>query len=223
MPTRHLILFDCDGTLVDSQHDIVASMNHAFKCAGLPAPTRVETLSIVGLSPPEAIVKLTPGQPDATRELILAEFRSGDPVRREAGAERDPLYSGAAELIAHLSTRDDLVLGVATGKSIRGVARLFDRYDWHGHFATIQTADTNPSKPHPGMIETALAETGIDAANCIMIGDTSFDMTMARAANVHALGVAWGYHPVARVQAAGAHGIVEDFAALRNALGTLAR
>ncbi len=100
---------------------------------------------------------------------------------------------------------------------------MFDRYDWHGHFATIQTADTNPSKPHPGMIETALAETGIDAANCIMIGDTSFDMTMARAANVHALGVAWGYHPVARVQAAGAHGIVEDFAALRNALGTLAR
>lgn len=215
---RKLVLFDCDGTLVDSQNDIVASMNHAFKCANLPAPTRLETLAIVGLSPPEAIVKLTPGQSANVRELILAEFRAGDPLMRQPGGDRDPLYPGAAALIELLGNRDDLVLGVATGKSRRGVARLFDRYGWHDHFETIQTADTNPSKPHPGMIETALAEIGVEPMHCIMIGDTSFDMAMARAAGVQALGVGWGYHPITDVTAAGAHQIVHDFAALSRAI-----
>ncbi len=219
---RHLILFDCDGTLVDSQHDIVDAMTHAFEAHGLVVPTRSETLSIVGLSVPEAIAVLAPAQSETTRQTLAAAFRTGGPLKQTNGRS-DPLYPGAADLIAQLSMRDTLVLGVATGKSRRGVARLFDRYGWHDHFATIQTADTNPSKPHPGMIETALAETGIEAAHCLMIGDTSFDMAMARAANVHALGVAWGYHSVAAVQAAGAHQIVHDFSELTRAIDTWAR
>jgi phosphoglycolate phosphatase len=218
MPTRHLILFDCDGTLVDSQHDIVDAMTHAFVSHGLNPPTRTETLSIVGLSVPEAIAALAPAHSSATRETLAAAFRTGGPMKQAAGGRSDPLYPGAAELIAHLAAREDLVLGVATGKSRRGVARLFDRYSWHDHFETIQTADTNPSKPHPGMIETALAETGIEPARCLMIGDTSFDMVMARAANVHALGVAWGYHTTDAVKSAGAHQLVGDFAELRRAI-----
>jgi phosphoglycolate phosphatase len=212
---RQLVLFDCDGTLVDSQHDILAGMSHAFEVCGLAVPTRLETLSIVGLSVPEAMVALVPGASAVTLAALAAAFRAGAPARNAAGGNSDPLYPGAAELIARLARRDGLALGVATGKSRRGVTRLFDRYGWHPHFETIQTADTNPSKPHPGMIITACAETRVELEHCLMIGDTSFDMAMAGAARVRGVGVAWGYHAVPAIKAAGAHVIVNDFDALR--------
>jgi phosphoglycolate phosphatase len=216
--TRRLVLFDCDGTLVDSQHDIVAAMTHAFEVCGLAAPPRLQTLSVVGLSVPEAITALIPSASAATHAVLATAFRAGAPTQHAAGGKSDPLYSGAAELVAALAGRENLALGVATGKSRRGVARLFDRYGWHPHFETVQTADTNPSKPHPGMIETACGETGVAAEHCLMIGDTSFDMAMAAAAGVRSIGVAWGYHPVPAIAAAGAHAIVHDFDALRTAI-----
>ena len=215
---RRLVLFDVDGTLVDSQHDIVASMTHAFESQELVAPERAEILAIVGLSVPEAIAALTPGQSEDLRAALAQEFRIGDPQQRAAGGKQDLLYPGALELITALAGRDDIVLGVATGKSRRGVLRLFDRYNWHALFETIQTADTNPSKPHPGMIAAAMAEVGVEPHATIMIGDTSFDMAMASAAGVTAIGVAWGYHPVAAIERAGAHVIVRNFAGLRAAL-----
>jgi phosphoglycolate phosphatase len=218
---RRLVLFDCDGTLVDSQHDIVAAMSHAFESLGLPAPERTSTLSVVGLSVPEAVATLAPAASAAMCAELAKVFRAGAPGQREPGGRSDPLYAGAAELVAALGQRDDLVLGIATGKSRRGVLRLFDRYGWHDHFATIQTADTNPSKPHPGMIEAALSETGIAPARCMMIGDTTFDMTMARAAQVHAIGVTWGYHPADAVRTAGAHQMVTDFEELARVIGGL--
>ena len=209
--TTRLVIFDCDGTLVDSQHDIVAAMQHAFACVDLPAPTRAQTLSIVGLSVPEAIAVLAPEKSEAVRKAIIREFRSGTPHQQSPGGRVHVLYPGALEAVTALAARDDIVLGIATGKSHRGVHRLFDHYDWHRHFATIQTADNNPSKPHPGMIESAMAATGIGAARTIMIGDTSFDMARARAANVTALGVSWGYHPVGGITRAGAHAIADTF------------
>jgi phosphoglycolate phosphatase len=113
-----------------------------------------------------------------------------------------------------LAARGDVLLGVATGKSRRGVARLFDREGWHSHFVTIQTADDNPSKPHPSMILKAMAETGVAPEHTVMIGDTSFDMEMARSAGVGAVGVAWGYHTAERLRVAGAHVVVADAAEL---------
>ena len=215
---RKLVLFDCDGTLVDSQHDIVTAMTHAFETLGLVAPTRSETLAIVGLSVPEAIHALAPHASDSERAALAKEFRAGAPAQRSAGGKNDLLYPGALEAIAALAARDDIVLGVATGKSRRGVTRLFDRYDWHTHFATIQTADTNPSKPHPGMITTAMSEVNAEPHATIMIGDTSFDMAMARAAGVTAIGVAGGYHAPADIERAGAHAIAPDFEALLAAI-----
>ena len=94
------------------------------------------------------------------------------------------------------------------------MARLFDREGWHSHFATIQTADDNPSKPHPSMILKAMAETGVEPEHTVMIGDTSFDMEMARSAGVGAVGVGWGYHTADRLHAAGAHVVVADAAEL---------
>jgi phosphoglycolate phosphatase len=107
---------------------------------------------------------------------------------------------------------------MATGKSRRGVNRLFDREGWHKDFATVQTADDHPSKPHPSMLLGAMQETGVAPARTVMIGDTSYDIEMARAAGARAIGVAWGYHTVAELAAAGADAIVERFEDLPAAL-----
>ena len=121
----------------------------------------------------------------------------------------DPLYPGIGEAVTALAGRDDVLLGIATGKSRRGVARLLEREGWHGAFVTIQTADDNPSKPHPEMIRRAMAETGADAGSTLMIGDTTYDIEMGLAAGVQALGVAWGYHAPERLIGAGAHAMAE--------------
>ena len=208
---RYLLLFDCDGTLVDSQNDIVAAMDFAFHSQGLTPPTRAATLAIVGLSVPEAIGVLAPTVGEHRRAAIADAFRTGAPALQTAGGRQNLLYTGAEDAIVGLARRQHLVLGVATGKSRRGVKRLFDQYGWHGHFATVQTADTNRSKPDPDMILTAMAETGIGRAETLMIGDTSFDMEMARAAGVTGVGVSWGYHPEDLVRAAGAQAMVHSF------------
>ncbi len=219
--SRFLLLFDCDGTLVDSQHDIVTAMDFAFTNQGLRPPTRSATLAIVGLSVPEALLTLAPTLSSSVREALAQDFRSGAPSQRETGGRDNPLYPGATEIIARYAGRDDVVLGIATGKSRRGVNRLFDQYDWHPHFATVQTADTNRSKPDPEMITAAMADVGAEPARTIMIGDTSFDIAMANAAGVHSIGVGWGYHPPHALTAAGAPIVVQSFADLATAIDRL--
>lgn len=204
-----LVVFDCDGTLVDSQYNICASMTFAFTAHGLAAPPRHEILGIVGLSVPQAVAALAAGQPASVQQSIAEHFRDAfAPGRLER--RHDHLYPGIAELVAVLSRRDDVALGVATGKSRRGVVRLFDQEGWHDHFATVQTADGHPSKPDPSMLRTAMAETGVRPEATVMIGDTTFDMEMALNAGVGAIGVGWGYHATDRLRAAGAHDIVSE-------------
>jgi phosphoglycolate phosphatase len=208
----NLIIFDCDGTIVDSQNAIVLAMNHAFASLGLTAPTRAETLSIVGLSLPEVFEVLAPMESASTRAKLIDLYKSDFPLARAKVEAEDPLFPGAAETIAALAARDDLCLGIATGKSMRGVDRLLNHYNWRGHFVTLQTADTNPSKPHPGMIDAAMTEAGVrDPSRVVMIGDTTYDIEMARRAGVGALGVAWGYHPTSELERVGAHAIAEIY------------
>jgi phosphoglycolate phosphatase len=206
-----LVIFDCDGTLVDSQNAIFANMHHAFSSVGLPTPARADVLGVVGLSLPETFAVLA-GQHAADVQVRLAEFyRTAATHLRQSGVSHDPLFEGAAEAIRALAQRDDILLGVATGKSKRGVARLIDHQGWHGHFFTIQTADDHPSKPHPSMILRAMQEAGAEPCNTVMVGDTSYDMEMARSAGVGALGVAWGYHAAERLHLAGAHAVSATF------------
>ena len=209
-PGTQLVIFDCDGTLVDSQHNITAAMAYAFTAHGLVPPAIPEILSVVGLSLPESFRVLAGGHPIATQRTLAEHYRdafvSGNLERRED----EPLYPAIKSTIAALAARPHVRLGVATGKSKRGVARLFDREEWHGHFHTIQTADDHPSKPHPSMIAKAMAEAGAGPAQTVMIGDTSYDMEMARNAGVGAIGVAWGYHAAERLTRAGAHTVIDD-------------
>ncbi len=216
--TPRLIIFDCDGTLVDSQHLIVAAMEQAFEAAKRPPPPRDDILGIVGLSLPEAIWRLSGGDDEEAVMKISDGYRNAFGALRQDPENNEPMYEGAREAILHLSEHDNIVLGIATGKSRRGVDRLLDRFDLTPCFSTIQTADDAPSKPHPGMIERAIDETGASAANTVMIGDTTFDMEMARNAGVRGLGVSWGYHPVNLLEQAGVHGIADDYQALLNML-----
>jgi phosphoglycolate phosphatase len=194
--------------LVDSQANICVAMEEAFAAAGLTPPERARTRRVVGLSLVEAMAAMLPeGGPDL--HLALAEhYKSAFQRLRGAGLVVEPLYEGMAEAIDVLAS-DGWRLGIATGKSDRGLGLCLDRHGLADRFATLQTADRHPSKPHPSMIEAALAETGADARGSMMIGDTSYDMMMAKAAGVRAIGVAWGYHSRETLVAAGADHVAE--------------
>lgn len=201
IPTR-LALFDCDGTLVDSQADICTAMETAFAGAGLPAPDRHAIRRIVGLSVPEAMRVLAPAAP-AHWDALTDGYKAAYAANRNAGLLAEPLYDGILECIVALSAAG-WTLGVATGKSMRGLTRCLETHGLFERFGTLHTADTHPSKPHPAMVEAAMWDTGALPKTCYMIGDTSYDMAMARAAGCHALGVDWGYHEPDELRGAGA-------------------
>jgi len=205
-----LIIFDCDGTLVDSQHKICAAMAHAFTAMALPVPARSEILGIVGLSLPQVFAVLAPEQPASVQAKLAELYRMDFPARGGEAALHDPLFAGVGAVVATLARRSDIVLGMATGKSRRGVARILEREGWSGHFLTIQTADDHPSKPHPAMILQAMAEVGADAATTTMVGDTTYDIEMALNAGVRGVAVGWGYHEPARLLQAGAERVVNS-------------
>lgn len=216
--TLRLAIFDCDGTLVDSQHSIVEAMMCAFDAMALPCPTRAQVLSVVGLSLPQAMARLLPDADEAFHLEMSEHYKRGFQRLRAGGAVREPLYEGIAELLEALEAQGWL-LAVATGKSDRGLHFVLDNHGIRRHFVSLQTADRHPSKPHPSMIEAALADAGAERANAVMIGDTSFDMMMGHAAGVRPLGVGWGYHPPEELLSSGAHSVAMDSGELAHHIG----
>lgn len=198
MPELRVVIFDVDGTLVDSQNMIVAAMEEAFSVAALPLPERGRLLSIVGLSLPEAMARLVPTAKPAQIDTLVEGYRGAYFKFRQlrGSAESSPLFDGIADVLAKLAAEPYTLLAVATGKSRRGLDKLIEAHGWHGLFASRQVADDHPSKPNPAMIHQILAETGAAQARAVMIGDTSFDIDMARSAGIRSVGVSWGYHPV---------------------------
>jgi len=221
-PSLRLVIFDVDGTLIDSQDFILGAMGRAFATAGLPVPAREATLGIVGLSLPEAMEVLIPGLgiPDRDRlvQLYKDSFRA---LREESGGEaHSPFYPGARDALDRLD-RAGYLLSIATGKARRGLNHMLDSHGLQRLFVGTQTADDAPSKPHPGMVLNCLAATGVEAHRAVVVGDTEYDMAMARAAGARAIGVAWGYHSAERLRRGGAECLVDDFAALDAALAGL--
>ena len=208
-----LAVFDCDGTLVDGQADVIWAMRRAFERAGLAPPADTLVRRMVGLSLPVAIRELAPGM-DERRQRDLVEFyKASFRARREEGLLDEPLYDGIAELLRALHA-EGWALAVATGKSDRGLAACLAGHGLTDLFVSLQTADRHPSKPHPAMLEAALFEAAAEPAEAVMIGDTTFDIDMARAARVASIGVAWGYHPARDLVAAGAQAVAGDAAEL---------
>ncbi|GJD94393.1 HAD-IA family hydrolase [Methylobacterium iners] len=209
-----LVVFDVDGTLVDSQHLIVAAQGAAFAEHGLAAPNRAEALSVVGLSLPQAFRRLV-GEDGPVESLAESYKRAFNTLRLDPYYE-EPLFPGMGDLLRRLRERGDLRLGIATGKSRRGVDRLIATHGWEDWFATTQTADDAPSKPDPTMLRQAMTEAGARPDTTVMVGDTTYDMAMAVSAGAAAIGVGWGYHPPGALFGAGAVTVVESAAALRD-------
>ncbi|MEI9928380.1 MAG: HAD-IA family hydrolase [Sphingomonas sp.] len=206
---NRLAVFDCDGTLVDSQANICRAMEACFVASHLDPPERAVIRRVVGLSLVPAIAALLPDADAALHATMAEEYkRAFFAIRSAGGMEEEPLFEGIADAVAALADAG-WMLGVATGKSDRGLAHILDHHGLRDRFVTLQTADRHPSKPHPAMLAAAIAEAGASPATTAMIGDTSFDMMMARAAGTHAIGVAWGYHDPHELTAAGAHHVAQ--------------
>ena len=218
MSDLRLVIFDVDGTLVDSQAEILAAMALAFQSEGLNLPERGTVLSIVGLSLAEAFRALCPDADEAQRTRMVEAYKDAFMSLRTRNQEMGPLFPGAREALDHLRGQDHTLLAVATGKSRRGLDKVLERHALTGVFHSEQVADHHPSKPNPSMILTALNETGIMPQKAVMLGDTTFDMDMARAAGIKKIGVTWGYHPAETLQP---DAMIDDFAALAGAVDQL--
>ncbi len=202
-------MFDCDGTLIDGQASICAAMEAAFGQFGLPLPPRNDVRRAVGLSLPSAIARLLPEAPAKQHHALAEAYKQAFRALRSEGTLQQPLYEGIAPLLGRLHDAGWL-LGVATGMSSRGLDHCLAGHGLSHLFVTLQTADLHPSKPHPAMLEAALDEAGVAPGQAVMIGDTAFDMAMASAAGVRALGVDWGYHDAAELLSAGAEAVAAD-------------
>ncbi len=203
-----LVILDMDGTLVDSQALIIRNMQAAADIIGLPIPAPESVTRIIGLSLEQAVARIFPDTDPSQRDAVAKAYREERLRLRAEGKEDESLFPGIRTMIERL--RDDgHTLGIATGKARRGVDHFCERFDMIGWFQTVQTPDTNPSKPHPGMIESALAETGACSEHAVMVGDTIFDMEMAQNAGIPGIGVTWGNHSVDMLERAGARHIVE--------------
>lgn len=199
-----LVIFDVDGTLVDSQGDILGAMQLAFAGESLPVPPREAVLGVVGLSLDVLMPQLAPEQDVETQARLVQRYKDAYMSLRAdtARGPSSPFYPGALDALKQLQAQPDTLLGVATGKSRRGLDKVLEAHDLQGMFITQQVADFHPSKPHPAMLLEALRETGVEAENAVMVGDTSFDMEMAAAAGICGIAVSWGYHPAVRLGAA---------------------
>jgi phosphoglycolate phosphatase len=205
-----LIVFDCDGTLVDSQHAIVATMTAAFVEMEQPPPHADAIRALIGLSLEETAAQLWPQGSAADGARLITAYRRLFFEQRSRGAVPDQLFPHADTVLRELDTAGYL-LGVATGKSRRGLDAVLASHNLQKIFLTRQTADGHPGKPHPSMLLQAMAEAGVEADDTLMLGDTSFDMAMAVNAGVTPIGVAWGNHGADELFEAGARVVLEDF------------
>lgn len=204
-----LAVFDCDGTLVDSGATITAALRITFEQNGLDVPPPSLSRKVIGLSLVESMAAL---MPDLTveRHIELAEdYKLAFQKLRAAGAVEEPLFEGVPDLLDTLED-DGWLLAVATGKSDRGLKHCLELHGIHARFVSLQTADRHPSKPHPSMVEQAIADAGAAPETTIVVGDTSFDMAMAANAGATGIGAGWGYHDAHELLAAGAVGVAEE-------------
>jgi phosphoglycolate phosphatase len=204
-----LVLFDLDGTLVDGQHTIIACFGRTLPEFGLAPPEPAAIRAIIGRSLEDAIADLFGDRVDA-RAVADAYRRNFLEIRSQPGYD-EALYAGADETVRRLAARDDVRLGTATGKALRGIRWLIDRKGWDGLFDVLQGADTAASKPSPEMVLNACRDTCIPPERAVVVGDSVHDMRMARAAGATAVAVSWGYGEPERLLSAGASLVIDRF------------
>lgn len=215
-----LVIFDWDGTLMDSIARIVSSMQAAALDVGWGALDAAAVRNIVGLGLPEAIAELCPGiaagQAEALKERYAWYFVTGNGV---AGSEADmSWYPGVERGLAQLAATPGMRLAVATGKSRKGLNRAFREHSIEPLFAASRTADETRSKPNPQMLEELLVELEVPVERAVMVGDTEYDMAMAAAVGMDGIAVSYGVHSRERLQACRPVVMADDFQAVMDAL-----
>jgi phosphoglycolate phosphatase len=218
---RPLAIFDIDGTLVDSRASIFQAATEAARALGLPEPDYDRVRRIVGLSLPEALATLEPQLPPTELDRFVDAFKAVFLRMNTDPDFHEPLYPGAMETLRRLH-RDGWRLSLATGQSRRGVARNLAREGWADLFVSSHCAEDGPGKPHPAMLNAALAAAACEPDSAIMIGDTTHDIVMAINAGVRPQGVAWGFHTAEEQIVAGAPHVAADFTDLEAALDRFA-
>ena len=205
---NRLAIFDCDGTLVDSGATIYAALSETFRQNGLELPPPEVSRRVIGLSLIEAMAALLPDASAEEHARFAEDYKRAFWQLRAAGQVEEPLFDGVLELLDRLE-ENDWLLAVATGKSDRGLKHCLESHGIHARFVSLQTADRHPSKPHPSMVDQAIADAGAAPETTIVVGDTSFDMAMAVAARTTAIGAGWGYHDAHELIEAGAIAVAE--------------
>lgn len=207
-----LVVFDLDGTLIDSEALIVGAVRDSFRAVDEAVPADEAIRAISGITAKDAIAILAPTA-DAARVEVLLESYIAHYTKRTAQA-REPMFEGALAALDRLHALPETILAVATGKGYPGAVTLLEHHGIIRRFNSIETPTHNRGKPDPEMLQTAMSKAGVPASRTAMIGDTVHDMHMARGAGVRAIGVAWGYHDSGDLKEAGADVVIRDFAEL---------
>lgn len=201
-----LLIFDWDGTLADSEAVIVGSMQGAIAALDLPPRSNQQIRELIGLGLTEALQILYPELDQQNVMRLLMGYRDRFLA---TGVKEAPLFAGALETLKQLHG-DGYRLAVATGKSRRGLDRsLAELVELRGLLCSSRCADETASKPNPLMLRQLLECEDVPAERALMIGDTEYDVAMARAVNMPALGVACGVHDGERLLKAGALGLID--------------
>jgi phosphoglycolate phosphatase len=211
MNTRspRLAVFDCDGTLVDSQAFIVEAMRQAWSSVGLVEPDSAAVRSIIGLPLESGIAELLPESDGNFHARVAQAYRQAFSQLRQRPDHHEPLFPGILEALDAFAAAGFL-LAVATNKARRGLLATLGQHGLVERFVSLHTVDDGPGKPSPHMLLQAMAGVGAAPESTLMIGDTTFDMLMAGNAGVRGIGVGWGYHSADALLEAGALFVVQD-------------
>ncbi len=206
-----LLVFDWDGTLVDSTGAIAQAILGAAEDIGTPVPDRSLASHVIGLGLAQALARVVPYLPPERIGEFAARYRA-----HYSGSENAiQLFDGAVEMLDTLRERG-VRLAIATGKTRAGLDRALRNSGLQGHFSSVRCADQTHPKPHPAMLQELSQELNVDLANMLMIGDTSHDLQMAASAGVAAVGVAYGAHPRAELERLQPLAVFDSLATLRD-------
>ena len=214
-----LAIFDMDGTIVDSRDVIQTAIERAFVECDLPPPAYDQVRKTVGLGLSEVLGQLAPDYDDLPG--LVEAYRHAFIIRRTEPGFKEPLYDGAIETLDRLAN-DNWLIAMATGKSHKGIAAIFDMHPLKQYFDTIWCADDGPGKPHPFMVDQCMKTLGAAPDQTLIIGDAIHDITMGRNAGIHTMGVTWGFGEADELQAVGAHEVHHDFTSLNASLDEFA-
>lgn len=206
MQPLKLIVFDWDGTLMDSEARIVACLRAALNDIDLPDQPDEQLKNVIGLGLKEALQQLHPQGKDKEHQQLTDRYRYHF---LESSKIPSPMFDGAQTLIENLN-QQGYFLAVATGKGRLGLDKVLDESGMARFFHYTRCADETRSKPHPQMLEEIISFCGVESDEAIMIGDTEYDLQMANHAGTHALAVSYGVHDKQRLLACNPLDCVDD-------------